>query len=655
VRFKAFLLSNWEYNDPSRVLMPLKGPRNDLHAMRDALTHDRFGLFKPEDIVERQNLPWSEMRTEFLRFLHDAEKEDSLLLYFSGHGERRDDGGLVLCGTDTDHKYLEGTSFDTSELRSWIEGHNRAPSTIVILDCCYAGQMKGGLNEQTLVGSLGAGTMVLASAADRPAKDANYDRDPSPFTAALTKILLNPALKGDQGGWLTVDSVYDYLLNLKPPLLPEPHRNVRSQGTLALARRPLPSKPKRPELIGFYRGSFRVPEQIEVVDLRFDAATVVASWESGAAETLELADFDRHRQTAVRRLSQLADAVIRVPDYAGNDWYQEAVQKAWNCVGANLLETAIPLGLRDRLRSAVDSTSRHLLKLRLSFDRNGDSFESYPWEYLHVGQPDEVGGEESELPLALRPGLLIERVAPVARPAVSDAPSVGAAPTVGVVNCLYDKFAPAAARVTDDLTKLADLNVVIDLKGSGARWGPFLDAFAQAPEILLLFAPVRRGLSGVEVGFIADEPGLPEWHLGSELTREFQEARLAFNPLIFVTFAANPGRDAFRGTLELAAKFAESRIGPVVFACHSPGFEARMRDFPVLFVDALTRGVPFDKAFYYAKNRVTRTGNKAVRRAFGVPGYYSAEGKSARRIAAAAPGGQSVEPMGRVQAEEGRR
>ena len=194
----------------------------------------------------------------------------------------------------------------------------------------------------------------------------------------------------------------------------------------------------------------------------------------------------------------------------------------------------------------------------------------------------------------------------------------------------------AAARVTNDLTKLADLNVVIDLKGSRARWGPFLDAFAQAPEILLLFAPVRRGPSGVEVGFIADEPGPPEWHLGTELTSELQNAGLTFNPIIFVTFAASPGQDAFRGTLELAAALAESRIGPVVFACHAPGFEAHIlnpaRDaFPVLLIDALTQGVPLDKAFYYAKDRVRRMGNTAVRRAFGVPGYYSTASPSASR------------------------
>jgi len=658
VGFKAFLLANWQYKDLSGVLTPLKGPRNDLRTMSDALTHDRFGLFKSEDITVRENLTWSEMRKDILQFLQDAEKEDRLLLYFSGHGERGSDGGLLLCGTDTHYRYLEGTSFPTAELRNWIEELNRAPSTIVILDCCYAGQMKGGLSEQTLVGSLGAGTMVLASSANKPTKDAINERDPSPFTAALTKILLDPDLKADQGGWLTVDRVYEHLLTLQPPLSPQPQRNIHSLGTLALAKRALPTTPRQRALIGF-----RPPEHIEVVDLRFGAETVVASFDNGEVETLELVALDSHRQTAVRRLSQLADAVIRVPEYASDAWYQRAVQKAWNCVGANLFETAVPSRLRDRFRAGIDRTGKHLLKVRLTFEPNGVSLASYPWEYLHLGYTPgahAVGGDES-LPLALRPGLLIERVAPATEPVAREARTTGTVPTVGVVNCLYDKFAPTATRVSEDLTKLSNLNVVVDLKGSRARWGPFLDALAQTPGILLLFAPVRRGPQGVEVGFIADDPGPPEWHPGWELIQEFQNFGLVFNPIIFVTFAARPGQDAFRGTLELAAALAESCVGPVVFSCHIPGFETYFlhparEAFPVLFVKALTQGEPLDKAFYYAKDRVMRVGSPDLRRAFGVPGYYStaaAEPKP-QRPTAAVPGGQSVEPLGRIQAQGGR-
>ena len=646
--YKALLIGNWEYNDESRVLLPLKGPRNDIRIVFDALTDSKLGLFEPENVKCSENLKFADMQTTCLDFLKAAKTEDRLLLYFSGHGERLSkDERLALCGVDTNHRLLDATSFDTGKLRDWIEADNRAPSTIVILDCCYAGRMKGAVSEQRLYSSLGTGTIVLASGANQPAPDAIGEEEPSPFTAALVKVLLDQEVKGDKG-YLTADSVYDRLISLEPPLSPRPWHNVQSQGTFALARRPLPPAPEQPEL-----KAPPPPATVETVDLIFEAGQVSARWETGESETLDLTAFDAHRQAAVRRIGQLADAVIRVPEYAKDDWYQRAVEKAWNCIGVNLFETSIPPGLADRIRNNIDTTGRRVLKMRLAFGREAGSLEAYPWEYLQVeyAPGGEGRGNAESLPLALRPGLLIERVAPTKGTRAGSPRPAEAAWTVGVVNCLNDPFSPAAARVAEDLTRLAKLSVVMDLKGGRAHWGNFLDALTdQRPGLLLLFAPVRRSAKGVEVGFFPDEPGEPEWHTTGHLANEFRAADLSFDAIVFVTFAALPGQDSFRGTLELAAALARSDIGPVVFACHAPGYEAhcinRERDaFPVLFIDALTRDVGFDKAFCYAKHRVIRMGSEAVRRTFGVPGYYvslSAEPKPARQSPISS-GGQSTE------------
>lgn len=654
--YKALLIGNWEYSDESKVLLPLKGPRNDLQVMRDALTDSRFGLFEPENVNCSENLKFAEMQTTCLEFLKTAKTEDRLLLYFSGHGERlSQDERLALCGVDTNHRLLDATSFDTEKLRSWIEEDNRAPSTIVILDCCYAGRMKGTVSEQRLYGSLGTGTMVLASGANQPASDAAEEGKPSPFTAALVKVLLNQDVRGDQG-FLTAETAYERLIDLDPPLSPRPWHNVQSQGAFALARRQQPTVLERPELKGP-----PPPARLETVDLIFKAEEVSARWETGDSETLNLNALDRHRQTAVRRLGQLADAVIRVPEYAQDDWYQQAVAKAWNCVGVNLFETAIPPELANRIRNDVNTGGKHVLKIRLAFDQGAGSLETYPWEHLqaeYASGAEDMGGAES-LPLALRPGLLVERVAPSKGACADDSRPANAAWTVGVVNCLNDTFAAAAARVVEDLTKLAKLNVVIDLKGRGAHWGSFLDALtAQSPQLLLLFAPVRRSPKGVEVGFIPDDPGEPEWHTSSQLASEIRATDLSFDAIIFVTFAARPGQDSFRGTWELASDLARSGIGPVVFVCHAPGFEAhiinRERDaFPVLFIDALTRGVDLDKAFCYAKHRVIRMGSEAVQRTFGVPGYYVSTPTALKsiRLSPITSGGQSTE--GGDESEEG--
>jgi hypothetical protein len=626
VAHKALLIANWEYRDPAEVLTPLKGPRNDLEAMKRALTDSTFGLFDEANLTAYSNVTYAQLPRIFYQFLSTAGRDDSLLLYFSGHGERllSSDERLALCSIDTDHTSLEPTSFDTAQLRGWIDYFNRAPSTIIVFDCCYAGQMKGALNEQSVISSLGVGTMVLASGRNKPAPDAGSESEPSPFTGALTKILVDPEVRGDTDGWLTADAVYDQLTALVPPLLPPPYRNVQSQGTFALARRQPPITLTRQELKGY-----QAPDSVEVIELTFGTESVSMLWENGNTETRRLTALDDHRQMAVRRLGQLADAVLRIPECTDDAWYQLAVQKAWNTIGINLFETAIPRAAQRRLRTGIDGGGRRLLKLQLKFEGAAIPLEAYAWEYLPFGRVPgvEPPGSDELLPLALRPGLLIERVAPAGGVLVSPPPE-GTIATAGVVNCLPEKFASAAARVADDLKMLPKLNLIIDLKAGTARWSSFLDAFrSQQPQILLLFALLRRGPRGVQVGFAPDNSGEHEWHLASEFINALQQAELSFDAIVFVTFAAKPGRDSSRGTIEFAGALARSGIGPVAFVCHAPGYDVnagdRERDaFPVLLVNALTWGKELDQAFYYAKNRVYWQGSEKTRPTFGAPGYY---------------------------------
>jgi hypothetical protein len=634
VAFRALLVANWDYSDKGAVLQPLNGPRNDLRAMVGALTHPEYGLFRAEDVEQAENLPWDQLRITFLKFLKKAGRDDRLLLYFSGHGERLSGEQLALCGVDTDSELLDATSFDTANLRGWIEDYNRAAATIVILDCCYAGQMKGGApSADMLVRSLGSGTMLLASGGNEPTRDAAAGDNPSPFTAALTRILTDPEVTADQDDLLTADQVYSLLERHEPPLLPRPHRNVRSQGTFALARRRLPTVPTRPDLEGF------AEPEIETVDLAFGSGVVTARWAGGETDTFELAALDGFRQSAVRRLSQLADAIIRLPDYSRDPWWQQTAQRTWNSVGSNLLETALPPNLRERVRRGIDGPGRRLLKVRLSFAAESELLETYPWEYLQLGPPPgsgyvAVSPSEREapapaLPLALRAGLLIERVVS-ARQRGGEPRRPGAVPTVSIVNCLPGEFGAAAGRIADGLTRMAELNVVPDLRGRDATWPGFLDVFIRPPRLLLLFAPVRRRGRIAQVGFAkGDGQGEADWRQHDELVEAVRDPGRAFDAVVFCTFAAEPGEDSFRSTFQLARELARAGTGPVVFTCHWRGYEALVppfgRDtFPVLLIDALTRDIPLDQAVYYAKNRLRQRGDADLRRTFGVPGYYVA-------------------------------
>ena len=639
---RALIVCNWEYKDPEGVFIPLKGPRNDMTVMESALTHAQYGLFEVE---KRSNLTWGELRTTFASFLDTAKPDDNLLLYFSGHGDRLQDGRLALCGVDTSSNrgVFAAMSFDTKDLREWIENGNRAPSTLVVLDCCYAGAMKGGLTDAVITDSLGSGVMVLSGGGNEPLKDANEPDEPSPFTTALIEILLDPELDGDASGMVTVDDVFDKLRKRDPPLRPPPRRNVQSQGTFALARRVLRADQHRPALKGWQE------LEVDVVTLRFEGATVTAAGpQPDETDTIELAGFDDHRQAAIRRLSQLADAILSASDYGDDDLAQRAVRRAWNCVGTNLFETALPSALRERIRTLAEQPpSKRLLKLQLSFADAPElrALELFPWEHLHreldVGGGPETRGPE---PIALETGLLLERVIQTELPGTLESVIEGPT-TVGLVSSLRDRFDEAAGRITDGLTSMADIEPLFVSRGSDARWGDFLDAIDQLPDVLVVFAPVRRRPQGVEIGFWSDDPADADWHPAKDLVEQFRRRTTRFKAIVLVTFASRPGRDSVRATAEIARTLAEGEVGPVVFICHAPGYAglvpAGQDSFPVLFLDALTRAERFDQAVYYAKNRVVEHGSLEARDTFGVPGCYVYERDEAES-AEPKPAGQST-------------
>jgi hypothetical protein len=621
VASRALLIANWEYDDPGKTYAPLNGPRQDLDVMQKALSHRRFGLF--DEVQSCANLKWEQIGEAVFEFLDKAKRDDSLLIYFSGHGDRLQDGRLALCGINTRHAAFAATSFDTSALREWIESANRAPSTVVILDCCYAGAMKGAVADGDIVQAFGAGTVVLSSAGNQPTKDAASPDRPSPFTAALAEILLDPALPGDRNGYLTVDAVYERLLDHQPPLQPQPKRNLQSQGTFALAKRERPVGENRPPLKLFHR-----PERVDVIDLRFKPECV--SVESEAAEDGEqdLTGFDSGRRSAVRRLSQLTDAILRVAEYEEDPWAQRAVRRAWNCVGHNLFEATVPPLVRERIRSV--SGGSDLLKLRLAFDNDETAahLEPYPWEYLCREQDRSDDQDAPEYrPLALAPGLVVERVIRSDGPSTLESTISGTA-TIGVVSSLHGALGAATERIAEGLTSLADLNTVFDLRGPTATWGDVWDAVDQGPDILVMFAPVRRTPQGVDLGFWAKADA--DWHPAKDLIDRLHWTAHTFRAILLITFAAAPGRDSFRATSQLAYQFANARLGPVVFVCHAPRYAKEVPDrgedtFPLLFVDSFTRGERFDHAFYYAKSRVAGRSSQESQRAFGVPGCYVIE------------------------------
>jgi hypothetical protein len=89
-------------------------------------------------------------RGEFVRALAeacaDAEDEDEVVLYFSGHGVVSPFGELILATHDFDFDAPELTGVPWSSVRRTLS-ETAARSVIVILDCCFSGAANSALQE----------------------------------------------------------------------------------------------------------------------------------------------------------------------------------------------------------------------------------------------------------------------------------------------------------------------------------------------------------------------------------------------------------------------------------------------------------------------------------------------------------------------------
>ena len=74
-QFRALLIGNGSYSDPDGVLQPLKGPKNDVTALSEALTSLEYGLFDPADVIVQTDLDRTTLAEELYNFVDGASSD----------------------------------------------------------------------------------------------------------------------------------------------------------------------------------------------------------------------------------------------------------------------------------------------------------------------------------------------------------------------------------------------------------------------------------------------------------------------------------------------------------------------------------------------------------------------------------------------------
>lgn len=233
--YKALLIANSTYPNDAHNLPDLEGPRNDPALLRDALSDDRYGLFPSHSVRLVVERTMAEVLREAEEFLRSASRQDTVLLYYSGHGKLDLTGELYLCARDSRADRLRSTAVKASDLSAMIE-ESAAATTVVLLDCCHSGAFKGAEIAQTLAGR---GRFVVTSCrTGELANDAHALNRASMFTHHLVEGMLGQAPDHDADGLVGLDDLYGYVhARLAAENRQIPQRSFAGTGDVPLARR----------------------------------------------------------------------------------------------------------------------------------------------------------------------------------------------------------------------------------------------------------------------------------------------------------------------------------------------------------------------------------------------------------------------------------
>ena len=246
----ALIIGNSDYQDTA--LAHLAMPEADVSALASVLADPQMGGF--DQVKPLVNASAADVRLEIESFFDDKKPDDLLLLYFTGHGVRDDQGQLYLAVNDTKHNRLRASAIDAAYITSLMD-RSRSKRQVLILDCCHSGSFAQGSKAMTgeSVGTksafegTGYGRVVLtATDATQYAWEGDAligTAQNSVFTRYLLQGLRTGEADTDQDGRITLDELYDYVYEQVVTVTPKqtPGKwSYKQQGEIVIAQNPHP-------------------------------------------------------------------------------------------------------------------------------------------------------------------------------------------------------------------------------------------------------------------------------------------------------------------------------------------------------------------------------------------------------------------------------
>ncbi|GCE61559.1 caspase, EACC1-associated type [Microcystis aeruginosa] len=241
----ALLIGVSEY---SEGLRPISSAILDVEAMRRVLEHPDMGAFDQVTVLSNPDKGSMEKAVEVL--FADRQRDDLVLLYFSGHGLKAQNARFFLStrdtGRDQNGDFRRATALAATKLQEYITD-SRSQRQIIILDCCFSGALvagmpiKGELNIQEELG--GKGRAILTSSSPIEYSFESEDKDLSIYTKYLVEGIETGAADKDGDQLISVNELHEYaserVKEAAPAMTPKFYLSLEGEDTIYLARSPL--------------------------------------------------------------------------------------------------------------------------------------------------------------------------------------------------------------------------------------------------------------------------------------------------------------------------------------------------------------------------------------------------------------------------------
>lgn len=198
-------------------LNPLPSAEQDVRELQRVLQNPEIGGF--DEVTPLLNPDLMKMQEAIEALFRERERDDLILLFFSGHGIK-DDAGKLYLATSVTQKTPRGELVKASAVPATfvyeILNNSRSKRQVVMLDCCFSGAFAEGMiaKDDGRVGVLeqlgGEGRAVLTSSTSTQYSFEQQGSKLSIYTRYIIEGLETGAADEDNDGLITIDELHTY-------------------------------------------------------------------------------------------------------------------------------------------------------------------------------------------------------------------------------------------------------------------------------------------------------------------------------------------------------------------------------------------------------------------------------------------------------------